>query len=136
MVLNHQICDSSDGYVPKLTKMHTNESFVINIGVTLNAGNTVIVETDICPVFQRHIFCWVVQFVLKLCIVVQFSNEHLKLLLNFFFGPTLEISSMAVIGDADSVPTVLSLLNVVVSVIADHGFPPCIMWVFVGIARR
>jgi len=34
MVLDHQIFDSSDGHVPELTKMHTNEPFICNI-----AGN-------------------------------------------------------------------------------------------------
>lgn len=122
MVLDHQICDSSDGHVPELTKMHTNEPFICNLGVTLNAGYAVVVETNICPVFQGHIFCWVIQFVLKLYSVVQLGNKHLKLLLNFFFCPTVEISTMAVVGNNDSVPTVLSLLNVVVFVIADHKF--------------
>ena len=47
MVLDHQICDSSDGHIPELTKMHTNEPFVGNIGIALDAGNTVIDEADI-----------------------------------------------------------------------------------------
>ena len=44
MVLDQQICDFSDGHVPKPAKCN------INIGVTLNAGNTVIVGADICPI--------------------------------------------------------------------------------------
>ena len=41
---------------------------------------------------------------------------------NLLFSSAVEISAMAVVGDGDSVPTVLSLLNVVVFVIADHKF--------------
>ena len=49
-------------------------------------------------------------------------SNGMQQLLNLFFGSAVEISAMAVVGYNDSIPTVFSLLDVVVFVIADHKF--------------
>ena len=58
------------------------------------------------------------------------AKKHLKLLLNLLFGSAVEISAMPVVGNNDGIPTILSLLNVVVSVIADHSDSPICKMMF------